>query len=248
MKPYYENFGITIYHGDCREVLPLVRSETVSACITDPPYGQTSLKWDRRVRGWLSLLPGQTLWCFGSMRFFMVEAEAFILADWKLAQDVVWQKHNGSNFHADRFRRVHESVAQFYKGPWSAVYKSPQRTADATKRTVRTKGRPPHMGHIVRTPYQTVDGGERLQRSVIEARSCHGKALHPTQKPIEIITPLIKYSCEPEGLLLDPFMGSGSVLVATRLLSQRAIGIEVQERYCEIAAKRLETTPLESQT
>lgn len=235
LTPYYQENGITIYHGDCREVLPSL--SPVDVVIADPPYGQTSLKWDRRVADWVPLLPSQVLWCFGSLRLFLEEREMF--DGWKMAQDLIWQKHNGSSFHADRFRRVHEQIVQFYRGKWADIYKSPVRTLDATARAIRTKGRPTHMGHIDRTPYVSLDGGPRLQRSVIAAKSCHGVAQHPTQKPLEIIHPLIEYSCPPDGTILDPFIGSGSVLVAALALKRRAVGIEAQERYCEVAAERL---------
>lgn len=76
-------------------------------------------------------------------------------------------------------------------------------------------------------------------RSVITVRSCHGRAVHPTQKPLGIIAPLIQYSVPSSGLVLDPFMGSGSSLLAALELRRRAIGIEIEEKYCEIAANRL---------
>lgn len=75
--------------------------------------------------------------------------------------------------------------------------------------------------------------------SIIGARNCHGYAEHPTQKPISIIDPLLRYSCRPTSVVLEPFMGAGSVLVTAKRLGQCAIGIEIQEEYCEIAAKRL---------
>lgn len=239
MKPYFSQNGITIYHGDCRDVLPAL-PQAMDMAIADPPYGETSLKWDKRVDGcWPDLMPCRTLWCFGSLRFFMQERDLF--TKWKLAQDIVWKKHNGSGFHADRFRRVHEHIVQFYKGEWATIFKKPVTTPDATPRTRRSKTRPPHLGHIDQAPYVSVDGGPRLQRSVIEARSCHHYAQHPTQKPIEIILPLIEYSCPPNGIVLDPFMGSGTTLVAARQLNRKAVGIENQERYCEIAARRIQS-------
>lgn len=76
-------------------------------------------------------------------------------------------------------------------------------------------------------------------RSVIFARSCHGYADHPTQKPEEIIVPLLKYSVPVGGTVIDPFCGSGSTLSAARNIGRSAIGIEIEEKYCEIAAKRL---------
>jgi site-specific DNA-methyltransferase (adenine-specific) len=158
---------------------------------------------------------------------------------WKLAQEIVWEKHNGSSFHADRFKRVHELAVQFYRGEWAAIYKSPVTTLDATARTVRRKKRPAHTGHIDASAYTSEDGGPRLMRSVIYAPSCHGFADHPTQKPVEIIHPLLKYSVPPGGSVADPFCGSGSTLVAAKVLGLSAYGIEIEERYCEAAARRL---------
>ena len=246
MTPYYEHAGITIYHGDCRDVLTQVGP--FDCVVADPPYGQTSLDWDVPVDGWLQFLPlksSGSVWFFGSLRSFLASSSEFI--GWTLAQDIVWEKHNGSNFHADRFRRVHEQVAQWYRGAWEGVYKSPVFTMDATARTARRKTRPPHTGHIEATSYQSFDGGPRLQRSVIRVRSCHGYAENETQKPIGILTPLIEYSCPPDGVVCDPFAGSGSTGVAAKLLGRSAVLIEKREQQCEIAAKRLsqEVLPLE---
>ncbi len=231
--PYYDEGGITIYHGDCREMLPAL--DPVDVCITDPPYGVTVLPWDQPVVGWAALVRASSLWCFGSLRFFLNTT----FDGWTYAQELIWEKHNGSNVHADRFRRVHEFIVQFYRGDWSALYKKPVVTMTAVRRTVRTKTRPTHFGHINSTPYASNDCGPLMMRSVLFARSCHGYADHPTQKPLEVISPLLEYSCPPLGIVLDPFMGSGSTLVAAKQGGRRAIGIEREERYCELAVSRL---------
>lgn len=223
----------TLYHGDCMELLDGIAADVT---VTDPPYGVTSLEWDSRVDGWTDRLQSPALWCFGSLAFFM----AHRFDGWTYAQDIVWEKHNGSNFHADRFRRVHEFAVMFYRGPWGALYRSVPVTADATKRTVRRKRRPAHTGHIDASAYASEDGGPRLQRSVIKVRSCHGFAQHPTQKPVEIVQPLIEYSCPPNGTILDPFMGSGTAGVAVAHTARRFVGIEVNRKYFDIACERIE--------
>ncbi|AYF29292.1 site-specific DNA-methyltransferase [Micromonospora tulbaghiae] len=221
-----------------REILPA--PDIAPDCIvTDPPYGETKLEWDRWPDGWpaVAAATAASMWCFGSLRMFMDRRDDF--AAWKLSQDVVWEKHNGSSFANDRFKRVHEIAAHWYRGTWSEVYHHTPKTADATRRAVRRKPRPPHLGEIGRGSYTSEDGGPRLMRSVLQVRSMHGRAIHPTEKPQGILGPLIEYACPPGGLVLDPFAGSGSTAVAARLSGRRAVLIEGDERYCETIARRL---------
>ncbi len=245
MTPYYDHGGITIFHGDCREILPTLAPGTFDTLLADPPYGDTRLDWDILDLSWLTLaepllkLSG-SVWCFGSMRMFMGQA-SLLAAQWKMAQDLVWEKHNGSGLAADRFKRVHEHVLQLYRkdSAWSEIYKEPVKTMDAVSRQNRRKKRPPHMGGHKDTVYVSEDGGPRLERSVLYVRSCHGEASHPTEKPLGILRPLILYSCPPGGIVLDPTMGSGSTLVSAKELGRRAVGIEKSEEYCEKAVRRL---------
>lgn len=76
-------------------------------------------------------------------------------------------------------------------------------------------------------------------RSVMFCRSMHGSAVHPTQKPVEIIAPLIEYSCPPGGRVLDPFMGSGTTGVAAAQLGCDFVGIELRTDFAAIAGERL---------
>lgn len=230
--------------GDCRSVLATLPAGIADACITDPPYGDTSLGWDVHVPDWVPavsrvLKPAASIWVFGSMRFLAPLFAEMAAHGFKYSQDIVWEKQNGTGFHNDRFRRVHEHAVLFYRGAWGGVYHATQYTNDAQAKVARRKTRPTHTGHIERGHYISHDGGPRMQRSVIQAPNEHGRAVHPTQKPIDILRPLIRYSVPPGGLVVDPFAGSGSTCLAAREEGRQSIGIERDEGYFTIARARL---------
>lgn len=214
--------------------------------IADPPYGDTSLPWDRMVRGWEkvardSLKPTGSMWVFGSLRFFMLAHRPMRRAGLRITQEVVWEKHNGSGFHADRFKRVHELAVQVIRddAAWSDIYNDVQTTPDATAKTVRRKKRPTHTGNIEAGHYVSEDGGPRIMRSVIYARSCHGRAIHPTEKPVDLLEILIRTSCPPGGLVGDFFAGSGAAGDAATMAGRRYVGAEIDAGYASAATSRL---------
>lgn len=230
--------------ADCRQAM-LGRS--FDMILADPPYGDTALKWDKRVAGWLpvahaALRDTGSMWVFGSMRFFMATAADFKDAGFVVAQDIVWEKHNGSNFLADRFRRVHEHAVQFYKKGtnWSQIYNDPQKTHDAVARTVtRNKSRPPHLGKHGESTYKSEDGGPKMMRSVIPMRSCHGRAIHPTEKPVALLEILVRTSTPPGGLVGDFFAGSGAVAEACGASGRKYIGCETDGEMFMKASNRI---------
>ncbi|WP_163554217.1 DNA-methyltransferase [Candidatus Frankia alpina] len=242
--PYYQDGQVTLYCGNSLELLAdhadLLAAEAI---VTDPPYGEISLAWDVWPDGWpgLAAAAAKSMWCFGSMKMFLRHFDDF--AGWRLSQDIVWQKHAGSSPAADRFRRVHEYALHWYRGKWREIYKEPQREPNPVSGmkvgsvSHRRSGTAPHLGGLGPSTY--LYDGTRLVHSVIPARSMRGRALHPTEKPPQILAPLIRYSCPPGRVILDPFPGSGSTLAVARSLGRRAIGIERDERYAEIAARRL---------
>jgi site-specific DNA-methyltransferase (adenine-specific) len=240
MKPYFDAGDVQLYHGDMRKVIPSLII-TADCVLADPPYGDTSLAWDRWPDGWPDALAeaARSMWCFGSMRMFLDRHNDFTA--WKFSQDVVWEKHNGSAFHTDRFKRVHENALHWYRGNWSDVHHETPTIAGerrASNRAVRSQvGQAVQVRDIGPRAYEY--GATRIARSVIKARSMHGRALHPTEKPVGVLSPLIEYACPPGGLVLDPFAGSGSTAVAARLTGRRAVLIEADERYCELIARRL---------
>lgn len=236
--------SVQLLHGDCRELLARQPRGTFDACIADPPYGDTSLEWDSIVKGWVPavarvLKPNASIWVFGSMRFLAQTFAELEGHGFRYSQDIVWEKQNGTGFHNDRFKRVHEHAVLFYRGAWADVHHEAQHTNDATARTVRRKTRPTHTGHIDAGHYVSEDGGPRLMRSVIYQRNEHGRAIHPTQKPLELLTPLIRYSVPPGGSLVVPFAGSASDLLAARIEGRSALGCELDPVHYRAAAQRL---------
>jgi site-specific DNA-methyltransferase (adenine-specific) len=245
-----------------REILPVLalRADLI---VADPPYAETSHEWDRWPDGWLDIAAAhsRSMWCFGSQRMFFDHLPEYHRAGWKLSQDVigrdgdqpvlgevtaVWEKNVGSGRATDRFRRVHEHALLWYRGQWRDVHHEAVRVPVQPTlsdrplvlgTTVRKRSYSQHTGEYGESEW--VDDGTRLMTSVIKAKNLRGLAHHPTEKPVGLLTPLIKYGCPPGGLVVDPFAGSGSTLDAARQSGRRAIGIEAREDYCERAAGRL---------
>lgn len=234
-----------IHVGDCREILPAMAAAIADCCITDPPYGDTSLEWDSICPGWIehvarALKPAASIWVFGSMRFLAPMFAEMAAHDFRYSQDIVWKKQNGTGFHNDRFRRVHEHAVMFYRGAWGGVYHEAQYTNDARAKVVRRKARPAHTGHIDAGHYVSEDGGPRLMRSVMEVRNEHGRAIHPTQKPLELLLPMIRYSCPAGGTVLDPFAGSASTGAAAAIEGRMSVLIEKDPATAAAAQQRLD--------
>ena len=231
--------------GDCRAVMP--DRGPFDLIIADPPYGVTTLAWDKRVDGWLALAaaalkPSGSMWVFGSMRFFMAAGQEFANAGLKYAQDIVWEKQNGSGFAADRFRRVHEHVVQLYRAdsPWAGVYNNVQRFKHTgpVKSVTAPASRTLHTGKVGAHTY--VDDGTRIMRSVIEMPNLHRRgAIHPTEKPVALLEMLIRSSCPPGGKVGDWFAGSGAAGDAARRAGCRYEGCEIDAAMAAKANARL---------
>jgi site-specific DNA-methyltransferase (adenine-specific) len=237
---------MTLLTGDSALLMPW--HGPYDMILADPPYGDTSLVWDRRVLGRAAkaraaLKPTGSLWVFGSLRSFLATGAEFRDAGWKYAQEVVWEKPNGTSFHADRFRRVHELIVQFYRddAPWSGVYNDVPTTPDSRPRRVRQRPgqRAPHMGAIGAASYAREEGGPRLVRSVLYVPRVLGTAIHPTEKPSALLEILIRTSCPPGGLVGDWFAGSGAAGVACRLTGRRYVGCEIDPVMAQKARDRI---------
>lgn len=246
-EPYWTDGRVTLYHGDCREVLPVL-GVTADCIVADPPYDETSLAWDRWPDGWPQVAASVTrsMWCFGSMRMYLARGDEFRAAGWAFSQDVIWEKNRGSSLRDDRFRRVHEQANHWFTGQWRDVYHQVPRF-NATREEIARSGTAPkrvhagkrdsHLGSVgVLRPW--TETGLRLMRSVIKANQTRWSD-HPTEKPVGLLDPLITYACPSSGLVVDPFAGSGGTMGGARCSGRRAIGVEIHEPYAEAAARRL---------
>lgn len=218
MKPYYEHGGITIYHGDCREVLPQL---DVDVIVSDPPYGialntrtESSGRGRRTCKGFRGdemvkdldpiigddepfdpspLLDYGTVILWGGIHF---ADKLPVNARW-----LVWDKRCGSDSDDN---------------------------ADCEFAWTNLRGQARIFHHYWRGFLR--EGRENL--------SVEGAKLHPAQKPVNLMKWCLGFVPDAQNVA-DPYMGSGATLVAAKDLGRRAIGIEIEEKYCEIAAKRL---------
>lgn len=206
MKPYYDHDGITIYHGDCREILPTLGG--VKTIIADPPYGiNHPTAYKSRGRGKLAQAYDYPP-LFGDGKPF----DPSHMLGYKNV--VLW----GANHYA----RVGDLPDVSGWLVWDKLRRGLDMADAELAWTNCIKG--------VRVMTHLWNG--------MMVASEHGERYHPTQKPVELMGWCINLIKEP-GLISDPYMGSGPTLVAAKALRYQAIGIEIEEKYCEIAAKRL---------
>lgn len=248
MKPYYDEDGITIYCGDCREVLPHLAASSVDATIADPPYGTTACAWD-------SVIPFDDMWrelkrlnkpnaatvLFGAQPF----SSALVMSNPEMFRyEWIWEKNRTGKFAQAPYRplEVDERILVFSHGTCTKNSRirmryNPQGTKSAHIIHNDRKGRSEHRPNRKdRGLY--VQSITNYPRTVLRIAS-EFETQHPTQKPEELMCYLIATYTNPGDLVLDFTMGSGTTLRAAKDLGRRAIGIEIDEGYCEIAARRL---------
>ena len=219
MKPYYEQDGITIYHGDCREILPTL---TADVLITDPPYGVgLKVKRHRNSQGGGAREVGRASVIYaddpGEIEVLLAEAIP-------MAIDAC---DRGLVFPGTR-------MAPMYPRPkaigavWIPAGAGMSSWGFQTSQPIYYYGPDPRLadslGHFP-NGFRSRGKAEQLD--------------HPCPKPLEWMTWAVERASRECETVLDPFMGSGTTLVAAKQLNRNAIGIEIEEHYCEIAAKRL---------
>lgn len=233
MKPYYQDKWVTIYHGDCREILPALDVK-VDLVLTDPPYGVTQNRQDICVDlfGLIKRYPSVVF----SQQPYTTDVINTNRAEFRY--DLVWDKVLTSGFlNANRMPlRRHEIILVF-----GNVKYNPQKVIGEKS---HSKGKPKVNKNDNYGKYEFVDNTEALgelkhPHSIISFPKPHpSTVLHRTEKPVDLLEWLIRTYTNEGNLILDPFLGSGTTCYCAKKLNRYSIGIEIEEKYCEIAAKR----------
>lgn len=200
MTPYYEHAGITIYHGDSREIAPSLGC--FDLLLTDPPYGIGYAANPIVGKGKTRSNHAKMEWDDEAIDESVLEA---------LRSKAFKQIIFGGNYYALPAARC---ILSWFK-------------PDA----------PPSMGNV-EYAWTNLDQNSRMISHSIAATNAE-RVGHPTQKPLRVISWALQQAGELE-TVFDPFMGSGTVLRACKDAGKFAVGIEREEKYCELASKRLE--------
>lgn len=235
MQPYYQDDYATIYHGDCRWILPQI--EKVDLVLTDPPYGVTQNKWDVTDAVFDVFDSVSCPIVCTSQNPFTAELICRYKDRFKWAD--VWEKTQAVGFLNAKVMplRKHEDILVFCDG---RMPYTPQITRKPAL-NIRPHGdtaQSSNYGTFKEKRMRTIGIDETYPQSIIRVPNCQ-EGDHPTQKPRPLFVYLLKTYANSTDIILDPFMGSGTTLRAAKDLGLQSIGIEIEERYCEIAAERL---------
>lgn len=208
--PYYVDDFVTLYHGDCRVIPEWLDADVL---VTDPPYGTESVGWDVSYGRGHSRRHGRT----------------------DLPPGVIANDVDGT---------VRDQMLTLWGARPALTFGSPRRPdppGNWTDRLVWDKKRPGMNGGPWRYSHESIYVSAGFIRSsdasVSILRCWPDQADHIHAKPVALMVELV--AAAPPGVIADPFAGSGSTLIAAKALGRKSIGIEIEERYCEIAAKRL---------
>jgi len=228
VTPYYQHAGMTIYHGDCRDILPSL--QPVELVLTDPPYS-ISITGAKHI--------GPTGKGVRRLDFFACDADwakmtatvvqAISAAALLVRSLYVWLGHRQIGAVVDALEMLGFSTRFLV---WSKLVVCP--AAPGAELCV--------YGYKPGRTWTPSPATNPVSNVIVADNYRHGqpgKLPHPTQKPLSLFNKLVTVSSNEGDTVLDPFMGSGTALRAAKDLGRKAIGIEIEEKYCEIAAKRL---------
>lgn len=217
MKPYYEEENITVYHGDCREVLPHVGR--FDLCLTDPPYNDQTHDGAKTGDGDVQLVDFASV----TSEYLRGVFELIDLHGWAVAT-MAWQ-------HVADLERFPPKGLRFVRfGVWHKPNGMPQMSGDR-----------PSAGWEAVCIMHKADGRMKWngggRHAFWSIPKIEGE--HPTTKPLPLVLSWLSLFNPENGRVIDPFLGSGTTLVACKALGIRGVGIEREEKYCELAVKRL---------
>lgn len=233
--PYYSEDGITIYCGDCREIMPELEANVT---VTDPPYGMGHYATDLAaftpdmLANWKMPL---AIFGYPERLVGLCVAAARVPDEW-----VTWWPTNAAikAFNLSGLLKEAECVAIF--GPSRFEQLRQARTVSSRRVLDRVQG---WERSSARLEFQGEPSTRRMGDVWTDAApglafQAHLRQ-HPNEKPLGVMLRLVEGMAALDATVLDPFMGSGTTLVAAKQLGRKAIGIEIEERYCEVAVQRL---------
>lgn len=244
MKPYYDMGGITLYHGDCREVLDdLYVDIEADVVITDPPYGSSRYETGREVLSSTMLNEFVSrgpvgLFGYAEKLTALCVAAAVVPSEW-----ITWWPTNAAcrGFLLSGLRREAEHVAIFGDHRGFAALRQTRGESSQALIEAGYQGRNPlaQRGLTSHGDWHTRRLGDVWTDPAPGLGFNSHQRQHPNEKPLSVMRRLVEGLTKPGEAVLDPFMGSGTTIRAAKDLGRRAIGIEIEEHYCEIAAQRL---------
>lgn len=235
-----------LYHGDCIEIMPSFAERSVDMVLCDLPYGTTSNRWD-------VIIPFDSLWesykhvCKDNAAIVLFASQPFtsmlVMSNLKMFRhEWIWIKNRGSNF-ANTVRepfKEHEEILVFSNGKWTYNKQMQERSGGGLERVaynVKFESKSEN--------YREFEGRDENMLPKLRVPSSWQKfntevGLHPTQKPVNLLSYLIRTYTNAGDLVLDNCMGSGSTGVSCVQTGRNFIGIEKDKKYFDIATDRIE--------
>lgn len=235
---------INLMCGDCLELMSDIEDKSIDLILADIPYGTTQCKWDSILdleKMWIHLKrlikPNGAILLFAQLPFDKILGASNIEM---LKYEWIWEKTSATgHLNAKKMpMKAHENILVFYKK--LPKYYPIKTTGHIRKSATADRGKLQSEVYGNQKSITRYDSTDRYPRSVIEFSSDKQKTnLHPTQKPVELLGYLIKTYTQENETVLDFTMGSGSTGVACVNTNRNFIGIELDEKYFEIAKNRI---------
>lgn len=244
---------VQLMQGDCLELMATIPDGSIDMVLTDPPYGTTACKWD-------AVIPFEPMWAHlkriikPNGAIVMTASQPFttslIASNMKMFKYCwVWEKDNASNFFAAKFQPLNntEDVIVFGFGGCNSGTKTPMRYHPQGITNVNEqRTNCANVGGLLGKAHSiAMKKGKKYTQTVsnypfkILKFKRDASKQHPTQKPVALMEYLIKTYTNPGETVLDFTMGSGTTGVAAMNTGRSFVGIELDEKYFEIAQNRI---------